>query len=192
MTERAARGCYLAAAQPAREACRVQFAISVRSHRASTNRIRTRAPLLLVVLLFAPGAATAEPAHAVYAELLGKGGLWGLGYDYRLRRRITVGVVASAYSLDGQRVVSLSPYLGASIARGGPHSWFLDAGPQAVYTWTPSPIPEWDGDSAAGIGAGVSSGYEYRARILVRLFAQGVVGRGGATPWLGAGVGWTF
>lgn len=170
----------------------MQFAVSVQNHRVDRNRISKRALLLLLGLLFVPEPARTEPAHAVYAEVLGKGGLWGLGYDYRLRRRITLGVVASGYSLDGQRVVSLCPYLGAYLARGGPHSWFLDAGPQGVYTWTSSPVPEWDGDSAVGLGAGVSTGYEYRARILLRLFAQGVVGKGGALPWLGAGVGWTF
>lgn len=151
--------------------------------------------LLLGLLLLAPCAArpaSGQPTHGIYAEIFGKGGLWGLGYDHRLAPRLLVGAVASAYALDGQRVISLSPYLGFYLARIGPHAWFADAGLQLVHTWASSPIPEWTGHSASGVGALVATGYEYRVRILVRVFAEGVVGKGGALPWLGAGVGWAF
>ncbi len=164
-------------------------------------RVR-RAPLLLIILVAAPGAraeparatrrATREPSQAIYAELFGKGGLWGLGYERRLGSHLSIGAVASFYSLDGQRVLSFSPYLGVRIARSGPHSWFADLGPNVVHTWTPSPVPEWDGDSATGVGGGLSSGYEYRARISLRVFAHGAFGKGGVLPWLGGGVGWAF
>jgi hypothetical protein len=152
-------------------------------------------PLLLCALplsLCAPDRANAQPAHGVYAELFGKGGLWGLGYDYRLHHRLTVGAVASAYSLNGKRVITLSPYLGVYLRKGGAHGWFADAGPQAVHTWAPSPIPEWEGHSSSGLGVLVATGYEYRARLLVRVFAEGVAGKGGVLPWLGAGVGCAF
>ncbi len=146
----------------------------------------------LLLLVCAPSRGATEPAHGVYAEIFGKGGLWGLGYDHRIHHRLSVGAVASAYSLDGQRVLSLSPYLGLYLARTGPHAWFADAGPQVVHTWAPSPVPEWDGHSSSGVGALVATGYEYRERILVRVFVEGVLGEGGALPWAGAGVGCAF
>jgi hypothetical protein len=61
-----------------------------------------------------------------------------------------------------------------------------------VHTWAPSPIPEWDGHSSSGVGALVATGYEYRDRILVRVFVEGVLGEGGVLPWTGAGVGCAF
>ena len=164
-------------------------------------RVR-RASLVVILLAVAQGAgaeparatrrANPEPTQAVYAELFGKGGLWGLGYDHRLGSQLSIGAVASFYSLDGQRVLSFSPYLGFRIARSGPHAWFADLGPNAVHTWTPSPVPEWDGDATTGIGGGLSSGYEYRARIVIRAFAHGAFGKGGVLPWFGGGVGWAF
>lgn len=159
------------------------------------DRRLVRGSVIVVIALCGVSApARAEPrrAHGVYLELFGKGGLWGLGYDYRLRRRITVGAVGSAARLDDQRVISFSPYFGLDLARSGAHAWFADLGPQLVHVWAPSPIPEWDGESATGIGAQLSSGYEYRARIILRVFVQGVVGKGGAMPWLGGGAGWAF
>lgn len=106
-------------------------------------------------------AAAGRPrAHALYLELLGKGGLWGVGWDVRLGARLGVGAAASFYVLDGQRVLSLSPYLAAVPFGGRRHRWFVHAGPQLVRVSTPSPVPEWPGTSTTGVGAEVSSGYE--------------------------------
>jgi len=150
---------------------------------------------LLILALAASLATTSRPAwgerpHTVYAELFGKGGLWGLGYDYRYGR-YGVGGAVSAYVLDAQRVLSLSPYVTFSIAEHGRHGWFVQAGPQLVRLETPSPVPEWDGTSSTGIGAQLSSGWEYRGeRWLVRSYLMAAVGQGGVAPWLGVDLGW--
>jgi hypothetical protein len=149
---------------------------------------------LLVLALCAAGAgdARADHVHGIYLELFGKGGLWGLGYDHRLHRRIAIGAVGSYARLDGQRVLSLSPYLGLYLVPTRPHGWFFDVGPLGVHTWTQSPVPEWEGRSAAGIAASIATGYEYRSRVLVRVYAQGVAGAGGMFPWAGASLGCAF
>ncbi len=159
---------------------------------ASCNVVRVAAASAVVCLTAASAPAAPDRHHAVYAELLGKGGLWGLGYDYSLSDRLTLGSVASFYILEDQRVAALSPYLGILIARGGAHAWFAHAGPQFVHVWSPSSVPEWSGESDTGIGGELSTGYEYRSGVLTRVFVQGVVGDGGATPWLGASLGWEF
>ncbi len=141
--------------------------------------------------------ATASPPpaprrHAVYLELLGRGGLWGVGYDYQINRWLGAGATASFYVLDSQRVTALSPYMALYPLGHGHHRAFLHVGPQFMHVATPSPVPEWNGTSSSGVGAALSAGYEYRNHILVRIYAMGVAGRGGATPWLGASLGWTF
>lgn len=179
-------------------------------------KLTTSAAAALVVMLLAP-VAFADPApstatttatdaaptdattlharprrHAAYLEILGKGGLWGVGYDYQARDWLGFGAVASFYVLDGQRVSSLSPYVALHPLGRGRHRWFVHAGPQLVRVSTPSPVPEWAGTSTTGVGAELCTGYEYRGRVLWRVFVMGAVGSGGATPWLGASIGWTL
>jgi hypothetical protein len=148
------------------------------------------ATLLLFVL--ASRTATAERKNGVYVEALGKGGVWGFGFDHRVARWATLGAVGSAFSQEGQRYVTLTPYVGFYLLRHGRSAWFADAGAPLAYTWTMSPVPEWSGDSAAGIGGSLSSGYEFRGRLIARLFLHGVVGKGGVAPWAGTSIGWAF
>lgn len=148
-----------------------------------------------VVLEGTPPAATAVPSrHMVYAELGGKAGLWGLGYELSLSPRFVVGAAASYLVLDGQRIASLSPYAGAYLlgARGR-HRWFVHGGPALVRVTTPSPVPEWDGTSTTGVGVEVSSGYEHRRGALsLRGFAMVAAGRGGVAPWAGMTIGFAL
>ena len=135
--------------------------------------------------------AAAEP-HVVYAELLGKGGLGGLGYSYQLVPRLDLGAVGSYTIVDGQHVVSLSPYVAFAVLGSEHHRWFVDFGIQLVHLSTPSPVPEWSGTSSTGIASEVSSGYEYRSRIVLRAFAMCSIGRGGVAPWMGVDMGWSL
>lgn len=130
--------------------------------------------------------------HALYLELLGKGGLWGVGYDYTLTPRFALGGTASYYVLDGEHVVSLSPYAALYPLANRRHRWFVHAGPQVVHLERPSPVPEWPGTRSTGVGAEVSTGYELRTRVLVRAFAMGTVGKNGFAPWIGGSVGFTL
>lgn len=154
------------------------------------TRLRRIATVALVVCAARP--ATADRRNGIYVEAFGKGGLWGLGYDRRLARRVSIGVVGSGFSSEGQRYVSLSPYLGFYLARHGRSAWFADAGAQLAHVWAESPVPEWPGESSSGAAAMLSSGYEFRGRIIFRVFVHGVIGKGGALPWVGLGIGWAF
>jgi len=129
--------------------------------------------------------------HAVYVELFGKGGLWGLGYDYALWPRIVLGGTVSYYAINGERVVSVSPYA-AIYPIGERHRWFVQLGPQLVHLSRMSPVPEWPGQSSTGVSAELSTGYELRTRVLFRAFAMGSLGKGGVAPWLGVSLGVTL
>jgi hypothetical protein len=150
-----------------------------------------RVAIALVVMLASP-TTRAEHAHSIYVEAFGKGGLWGVGFDHRLNGRYRVGAVGSGAKLDDERYLSLSPYIGLAILRHGRSSWFADFGAQLAHVWADSPVPEWDGDSSTGVGGIASTGYEFRGRLLFRLYVHGVIGKGGAAPWAGTGLGLAF
>jgi len=137
-------------------------------------------------------SATSPKRHALYVELLGKGGTWGLGYTHQVHRRFALGAVGSFSMLDGQRMLTFSPSVTAYPVGVRRHRLFVDVGPQLVYLQTPSPVPEWMGTSETGIGGQLSTGYEYRGAVFARVFAMGVVGKSGAAPWLGMDLGWAF
>jgi hypothetical protein len=131
-------------------------------------------------------------AAAVYVELLGKGGLWGVGADYRFDEHWRAGAVVSATRLDDETLTSVTPYVAGSFLVRGHHSWYLDAGPHVAHLSMPSPVPEWHGMSSTGVGLDVSTGYEFRDKLVVRVFGMATIGDGGVAPWLGASFGWTL
>lgn len=142
------------------------------------------------------GPAAPLARHALYVELLGKAGLWGVGYDYQLTTRWGVGGVASYSVLHGQRIAAVAPYVALypfgraeEVARNR-HRGFIQAGPQLFVASTPSTVPEWPGRTSAGVGGEVSIGYEYRSRVLLRAYAMGTVGQNGFAPWTGLSIGW--
>jgi hypothetical protein len=143
----------------------------------------------------APGTrapATSSPArHAVYVDLLGRAGLWGLGYDYQPRRWLGFGAAASFYILDGDRFSTIAPYAALYPIARGAHSAFLQLGPSASRRTTPSPVPEWDGMSTTQLGAALCAGYEYRRGVLFRAYAMASKGDH-LVPWLGVSLGWTL
>jgi hypothetical protein len=145
----------------------------------------------------APSQIAATPKstlrqHSLFVELFGKSGLYGIGYDYRLKRRVGVGVVASAYKIEGERTLSLSPYVTLYPLLHGHHGWFAQAGPLIVSTKLKSPLPVLDRDFSTSLAAQVSSGYEYKNRLLIRAFVMGVGGSDGISPWAGMSLGFTF
>lgn len=132
-----------------------------------------------------------ESHHVVFLEVLGKGGLWGAGYEWR-GRRFVVGGVGSYYQLGGDRFTTVSPYIGASLL-GGPHaSWFVHVGPQLVRRTTPSPGPEWMGLTTTGLDAELSTGIESTiGKLHLRAYAMAEVGAHVAGG-VGAGIGWSL
>jgi hypothetical protein len=146
-----------------------------------------------MVVAIAAGRAGAEPTQIVYAEMLGKGGLWGAGYEVQPTAWLAFGGVGSYYELGGDRYATLSPYAAAYPLRRGRHGWYIQLGPQLVHRSTPSPVPEWSGMSATAFDAELTTGYEHRS-------TRGVVARVGVmlevgervAPWLGASLGWAL
>jgi hypothetical protein len=161
--------------------------------------------LLAIVLLAFTSSASADPdlhaararraadpaPHALYVDVLGKAGLWGIGYDWQFRRRFAVGAAASYDSFDGDRITTLAPYVAAYPIERGHHRGFLQLGPSLSRRTTPSPVPEWSGMTTSRIGAELCAGYEYRNRFLFRAYAMASQGDH-LVPWLGGSFGWTL
>lgn len=148
--------------------------------------------VLIVALLAVPATASADDDHTVYVEAFGRGGLYGIGYDYQLSLHLSVGVTVSAYRMSGETIATATPYFGLYLVRGEHHGWFAQLGPQLSRITADSPISTWDGASRTGFGAQLTSGWEYRNRIVVRSFATLTAGRGGIAPWAGASIGVEF
>ena len=142
----------------------------------------------LVICVSAP--AHAEPHHTAYVDVLGKGGLWGLGYEYELFPRFALGGVASYYALGGDHYTTLAPYAAVYPLGGGALRGLVQLGPQLVRHATPSPVPEWDGMTSTHAGAALCLGAEYRRGFVVRAYGMLEVGAHVA-PWLGASIGWS-
>lgn len=163
------------------------------------------ATLSLLLLLAAAVPAGAEPAvHAspaepaapegrrtfVYAELLGKGGPWGVGVERQLAPRLALGAVVSAAVIRGQQLYTVAPYVHAAIGRGRGHALFGELGAALVHSRIPSPVPMWTGASDTGGGGIAALGWEYaRARLGVRAYLAAALGEGGLAPFAGAAIG---
>lgn len=156
--------------------------------------VHTALAVVMVSLLAGASDLVAEPTHrhTAYVDVLGKGGLYSVGYDYSLTRRLQLGAAVSAYSLDDERVLTVSPYLGVRIIGGHRHSWFTQVGPRLANQSVRSPAMRWNGPSRTGVAGQLSSGYEYRRRVVLRVYAMTVAGSGGVVPWAGTSVGVAF
>ncbi len=139
-----------------------------------------------------PLSVTASPRHLVYLDLLGKGGVWGVGFERLLGDAVAAGAAFSFTLASSQTVLSASPYLGVYPFAQGRHRWFLHAGPQAVHTRIRSAAPEWPGTSSTRFGAQLSTGYERRGRLVFRAYGMLVAGDGGLAPWTGVSLGWSI
>jgi hypothetical protein len=130
--------------------------------------------------------------HAIYLELGGRAGLWGVGYDWQFRRRFAVGAAMSYYSFDGDRFATLAPYVAAYPIDRGHHRGFVQLGAGLSRRTTPAPDGvAWSGYSADTIAPEISAGYEYRNRVLFRAYAM-AAREDHILPWFGASFGWTL
>jgi hypothetical protein len=136
--------------------------------------------------------ATAEPAskHLVYVELLGKGGLYGLGYEYAIAPWLGFGGAASYAEIRDEQLFTVSPYLHFNVLQGERHALFTEVGAILAHSRVPSPVMNWDGVSDTGSGGYLSLGWEYHRRHLVlRTSGAIVAGEGGVAPMLGFAIG---
>jgi hypothetical protein len=136
------------------------------------------------------GAAKAGP-QALYVDLFGKGGLYGVGYDVSVMPYLAFGAAGSYYALSGDRYLTLAPYVAVYPYPCGRHRWFMQGGPELQRRDTPSTVPEWKGMAMTSFSAELSTGYEYRGQLLFRAYAMIDVGAH-AAPGLGLTIGWTF
>ena len=139
-----------------------------------------------------PVSARLEAPHAAYLELLGKGGAYGVGYDWAFADRLAVGGAVSFLVVDGERVLTLAPYLNLYPWAGRRSALVAQVGAEFVRIDVPSRIAGYPGTSATGIGGTVSAGYELRGPFLLRFLLTGVVGKGGFRPWAGLALGGAF
>ncbi|GEM_PF-2327496 len=162
-----------------------------------------RGGLVLLVLACAPSIARADDAisasaspstppsrNLVYAELGGKAGLYGIGYERMLTTRLSLGIAASYVVLREQQIATIAPYVHATIVRGERNAFFAELGAAVVHSRLPSPVDDWDGMSDTGAGGFASLGWERATRHLVlRTSGTIVAGEGGVAPWLGFAIG---
>jgi hypothetical protein len=134
----------------------------------------------------------ARRPHALYVELMGKGGLYSVGYDYALLPWLAAGSSLSYLQIDGQHIVTLSPYVNLYPVGGAVDALLLQLGPQLVHLSLESEVEGWAGAKATGLGGQVSLGYEYRRRFLLRAVATLTFGQHGVAPWVGVSLGWSL
>ena len=136
-------------------------------------------------------ATSDEPSkHLVYAELLGKGGLYGVGYEYAIAPWLGFGGAVSYSQIRDQQVFTASPYLHFTIVAGRRHALFTEIGGIVAHSRVPSPVMSWDGVSDTGGGGYLGLGWEYRRRhVVLRTSGAIVAGEGGVAPMLGFAIG---
>ena len=159
--------------------------------------------LVVVAVLLVPSVnaraddslrVTAEPSppskHLVYVELLGKGGLYGVGYEYAVTDWLGFGGAASYSDIRDEQVITIAPYLHFTVLAGERHALFSEVGGILAHSHVPSPVMNWAGVSDTGGGGYLSLGWEYHRRHLVlRTSGALVVGEGGVAPMLGFAIG---
>lgn len=133
----------------------------------------------------------APSKNLVYVEALGKGGLYGVGYERTMTSRLALGVAGSFAVIRDQHLTTVSPYVHGTLIRGTRHALFTELGATFVHSRLPSPVDDWDGMSDSGAGGFASLGWERTGRhIVVRTSASVVAGEGGVAPWLGVAIGY--
>ncbi len=141
------------------------------------------------------GIRAAAPApetsrHLVYVEALGKGGLYGVGYERALLPWLAVGGAGSWSAVRGQHVTTLAPYAHATVVGHGHHALFGELGAIVARSSIASPVMDWDGLTTWGGGGFATLGYEHASRHVVLRASAGVaIGRGGAQPMVGFSIG---
>jgi hypothetical protein len=155
----------------------------------------------LVLLLATGSLARADALHAtsdepkprrhlVYAELLGKGGVYGIGYEYTLMPWLAVGAAGSYVVVEDQQLLTLAPYLHAPLLGRGRHRMYTELGAIVAQRRIPSPVPDWNGTVRTGSGGFLSLGYEHASsRVVIRASGSVVAGDGGLGPMVGFSIG---
>jgi hypothetical protein len=149
--------------------------------------------VVALVVVYPQAASADESKNLVYGEVLGKAGLYGVGYEHALTGRLSLGAAASYAMINDQQVATIAPYLHVRILGSHRHRFFGEIGAVVARSHLPSPVMGWDGMTDSGVGAFTSLGWERRTQHLVlRVSASLVVGTGGIAPMLGFMIGVPF
>ena len=136
-------------------------------------------------------ATSPPPRHLIYVEALGKGGLYGVGYERALLPWLAVGGAGSWSALRGQHVLTLAPYAHVTVARRHHHALFGELGAIYARSSIASHVSDWNGMTSDGAGGFATLGYEHASRHLVLRGSGGIAaGRGGVQPMIGLAIGW--
>jgi hypothetical protein len=134
-------------------------------------------------------APTGPGRHLVYAELLGKAGAYGVGYEVTATDRVAFGVAGSYSQLRDQTIATAVPYVHVTPWRRGANAVFGELGLELTDSRI-GPAPRWMGTSTSAVGGIASLGYERTwKRIVVRGSVSALGGTGGFGPWAGLAIG---
>ena len=127
----------------------------------------------------------------IYGEILGKGLIYGVGYDYAITERVALGAAFSY--LDPATFIC--PYVTVYPVGGWRSALLLQAGLQLVYlSGKLNDMLEellWD-EEGMDVGGQVSIGYEFRSGFLFRAALIGMFNKKGLIPWPGLTFGGSF
>jgi hypothetical protein len=132
--------------------------------------------------------------NAVYGELLGKGLIYSVGYDYMMLRYLGIGACFSYL----KPATFISPYVSFYPVGGRYSALFFQGGVQVVHINEPptSLLPDliWDENTKRGfhLGGQLSIGYEYRSGFLFRVALMAWFDKEDVMPWPGVTLGGSF
>jgi hypothetical protein len=131
---------------------------------------------------------------AIYGELLGKGLIYAVGFDYAIRKWFALGASFSYFD----SAAFISPYVNFYPVGGYRSSLLLQAGLQLVHINVKNHdildgLPLWDDiEEGLDVGGQVAIGYEFRAGFLFRVSLLGMFNKNGLMPWPGLTFGGSF
>jgi hypothetical protein len=130
---------------------------------------------------------------AIYAELLGKGFLYGIGADFNFMKWLGMGSAFSYYKISDWSAAIIAPYVNFYPAGGWKNSFLIQAGPW-IYADTSDYRQDdfWLVSSGTYVAGQVSLGYEYRYGFLFRVMGSLLFSEWGAIPWIGFTFGGAF
>ncbi len=134
------------------------------------------------------------PRNAVSLELLGRGILYSLNYDYLIQDNIAIGAGFSNITLSAgtsSASATFIPLYGNYYFTGGNHRWFGTGGMTLIHTT--GKIDSESKVSGTGLAAIFGAGYEYRgdSGFLFRINPYLFVGKARGV-WLGTSLGYAF
>ena len=146
--------------------------------------------ILVCLAVAAPARADDESRHLVYAEVLGKAGPYGIGYEYTVMPWLAFGAAISYAVMGDDHLTTGAPYIHVPVLGHGHHRLYTEAGAILAHRHIPSPVSDWMGTSRTGTAGFLSLGYEHVTKhVVIRASGSVVAGDGGLGPMVGLSFG---